>query len=116
VAEASKEQSQGIGQIATAMSEMDKVTQTNAATAEESASAASQLASQAGTLLNVVNEMDALAHGAGHTNSSEGQSRRRLAANPPVPPPKPRPAVKKSPAASASNSKALPMGDDDFEF
>jgi len=65
VAEASKEQSQGIGQITIAMNEMDRVTQSNAASAEESASAAGQLSHQAGNLLNVVNEMDALAHGQG---------------------------------------------------
>jgi len=63
VAEASKEQSQGIGQITKAMSEMDRVTQTNAASAEESAGAAGQLSLQAGSLLNTVNEMDILAHG-----------------------------------------------------
>jgi len=65
VALASKEQSQGIGQITKAMNEMDKVTQANAATAEESASAAGQLSSQAGDLLSVVGEINVLAHGKG---------------------------------------------------
>ena len=64
VAEASREQSQGIGQISTAMLEMDKVTQTNAATAHESASAAGDLSLQADSLLNTVKDLDALAHGA----------------------------------------------------
>jgi methyl-accepting chemotaxis protein len=46
VATASNEQSEGIVQINTALTQMDKVTQFNAATAEESASAAEKLSSQ----------------------------------------------------------------------
>jgi methyl-accepting chemotaxis protein len=65
VAEASKEQSQGISQITKAMTEMDKVTQANAATAEESAGAAAQLGNQAANLLHVVNDINVLVHGAG---------------------------------------------------
>lgn len=69
VAEASREQSQGISQITTAMIEMDKVTQSNAASAEESASAAGQLSLQASNLLIAVEDMTALVHGigSGHT-------------------------------------------------
>ena len=63
VSEASKEQSQGIGQITTAMTEMDKVTQSNAASAEESASAAGQLSLQAGHLLEAVEGLKGLVHG-----------------------------------------------------
>ncbi|MDL2226514.1 methyl-accepting chemotaxis protein [Deltaproteobacteria bacterium OttesenSCG-928-M10] len=65
VSEASKEQSQGIGQITTAMSEMDKVTQSNAASAEESASAAGQLSLQAHHLLEAVAGLTTLVHGQG---------------------------------------------------
>ena len=65
VSEASKEQAQGIGQITTAMSEMDKVTQSNAASAGESASAASTLSSQAGTLLEAIDDLNALVQGHG---------------------------------------------------
>jgi len=43
VANASREQTQGIMQINTAVAEMDKVTQSNAANAEESAAAAEEL-------------------------------------------------------------------------
>jgi len=63
VAQASKEQNQGIGQITQATTEMDKVTQANAATADESAGAAGQLSQQAGNLLQVVGEINVLAHG-----------------------------------------------------
>ena len=65
IAQASKEQSQGVGQITNAAVEMDKVTQANAATAEESASASGQLSFQAGNLLQVVGEVNVLAHGQG---------------------------------------------------
>jgi methyl-accepting chemotaxis protein len=47
VANASNEQTQGITQINTAVSQMDKVTQSNSANAEESASAAEELSTQA---------------------------------------------------------------------
>lgn len=47
IATASREQSQGINQVSTAVSQMDKVTQANAAGAEETASAAEELSSQA---------------------------------------------------------------------
>jgi methyl-accepting chemotaxis protein len=64
VTEASKEQAQGIGQITTAMTEMDKVTQSNAASAEEAASAAGDLSSHAGNLLESVDELNTLVNGA----------------------------------------------------
>ena len=57
VAQASGEQTQGIAQINTAVSQMDKVTQANAATAEESASAAQALNVQAATMKSVVDEL-----------------------------------------------------------
>lgn len=66
VAEASREQSQGIDQISTAMTQMDKVTQSNAASAEESAGAAGQMAQQVGGLLSAVDDMTALVEGAGN--------------------------------------------------
>jgi methyl-accepting chemotaxis protein len=56
IAAASKEQSQGISQVNTAVTEMDKVTQSNAA-AEESASAATELHSQAAVLKEAVAEL-----------------------------------------------------------
>jgi methyl-accepting chemotaxis protein len=47
IAAASNEQSQGVDQVTIAVAEMDKVTQSNAASAEESASAAEELSAQA---------------------------------------------------------------------
>jgi hypothetical protein len=51
---ASKEQAQGIDQVNTAVSEMDKVVQQNAANSEESASAAEELSAQSNQLMDLV--------------------------------------------------------------
>ena len=63
VAAASIEQSQGIAQVNTAVTQIDKVTQSNAANAEETASAAEELNAQAQTLTGAVGELMALAGG-----------------------------------------------------
>ncbi len=57
VSAASSEQSQGIDQVNTAVAEMDKVTQNNAANAEESASASEELSGQAQNLNAMVAEL-----------------------------------------------------------
>jgi methyl-accepting chemotaxis protein len=75
IAAASSEQAQGITQISTAVSEMDKVTQQNAANAEESASAAEEMSAQAAQMREVVDGLIALVGGAG---------RERRKAEPPV--------------------------------
>ncbi len=64
IALASNEQSQGIQQVATAVSQMDKVTQSNAATAEEAASASEQLNAQVGAVSDTVTELERLVGGA----------------------------------------------------
>ncbi|MDT8445418.1 MAG: methyl-accepting chemotaxis protein [bacterium] len=51
---ASDEQSNGVTEIARALTELDKVTQTNAANAEESAAASEQLSAQAVSLQSIV--------------------------------------------------------------
>jgi methyl-accepting chemotaxis protein len=63
IAVASKEQSTGIAQVNQAMSQMDKVTQGNAASAEESAAAAEELHAQASFLREAVEELQGLVHG-----------------------------------------------------
>ncbi len=65
IAAASSEQAEGIGQISTAVNEMDKVTQSNAANAEESASAAEELSAQAVELGAMVDQLLAMVNGAG---------------------------------------------------
>jgi methyl-accepting chemotaxis protein len=66
IAAASREQAQGIDQVNKAVGEMDKVTQSNAANAEESASAAEALSSQAVQMTEMVQELVALVRHAGH--------------------------------------------------
>jgi methyl-accepting chemotaxis protein len=65
IATASNEQAQGISQVSKAVAEMDKVTQRNAANAEESASAAEEMNAQALQMRQVVNELVALVEGQG---------------------------------------------------
>lgn len=55
IASSSNEQAQGISQINEGLNQIDKVTQTNTASAEESASAAEELSSQATQLKNMIN-------------------------------------------------------------
>ncbi|MCF8068794.1 MAG: hypothetical protein K9L30_09440 [Desulfobacterales bacterium] len=64
IAAASTEQAQGIDQINRAVADMDKVTQSNAASAEESASAAQEMNSQAGYMKKLVIQLNDLFGGA----------------------------------------------------
>jgi methyl-accepting chemotaxis protein len=93
VAGASREQTQGITQINTAVGQMDKITQSNAANAEETASAAEELNAQAHSMTESVNELLKIVGG----KSQIIETRR----NPPSARPKPvyRPPVKQTPVA-----------------
>jgi methyl-accepting chemotaxis protein len=64
IAAASKEQASGIGQINQAVGQMDKVTQANAANAEETAASAQELNGQALTLKHLVADLTRLVGGA----------------------------------------------------
>jgi methyl-accepting chemotaxis protein len=66
MAGASREQTQSITQINTAVGQMDKVTQSNAANAEESAAAAEELNAQAGVMKQSVAELLKLVGGESH--------------------------------------------------
>ncbi len=61
IATASGEQSSGLAQLNTAVAAMDKVTQANAASAEETSAAAQELNSQASALVAAVTELNRLA-------------------------------------------------------
>lgn len=63
IAAASTEQTQGINQVSTAMSEMDKVVQSNAANSEETASAAEELSSLGAELERMVNGLRSIIGG-----------------------------------------------------
>ena len=117
----SNEQAQGIDQINIAISQMDQVTQQNAANSEEGASAAEELSAQAAEMMTVVGELGALV-GSNNSGSSDGHTasgapiagtkargRRADAASPTV--------QLAAPAAGATvnPSVLLPLDEDDLE-
>jgi methyl-accepting chemotaxis protein len=77
ISAASSEQAQGIGQINTAVTELDKVTQQNAANAEESASAAEEMSAQAETMKSMVDELVAIVGHSGQAPKAGSRISRR---------------------------------------
>jgi methyl-accepting chemotaxis protein len=118
IAAASQEQSQGIDQVNMAVAQMDKVTQQNAANAEESASASEELSSQAESMNAVVNELATLVgnhleqsratqkKALGHADHAFHHIARQEA------PHQPAPAVR----AGLAAGQALPLHEDDKGF
>ncbi len=82
VSAASNEQALGIEQVNTTVSQMDKVTQTNAANAEESASASEELTAQAKELTEAVRILKGIVMGRGLSGSNGKGSAHRLASLP----------------------------------
>jgi methyl-accepting chemotaxis protein len=74
IAAASNEQAQGIDQVNTAVADMDKVTQQNAANAEESASAAEEMNAQAQQMKVSVAELMKLVGGSGKKEGGSAES------------------------------------------
>jgi methyl-accepting chemotaxis protein len=117
IAGASSEQAQGIDQVNQAVAQMDKVTQTNAANAEESASASEELNAQAESMLDVVGDLLALVAGAlaaqrkKDDRSTRAHTPRR---RPALPAPQSRKNQGKTAAGggAASNRALIPMEDD----
>jgi hypothetical protein len=71
VSVASRQQAQGVEQVAQTIAQMEKVTQTTAATAEESAAASEELAAQAETAKEIVRSLESLARGAAHVTAKK---------------------------------------------
>jgi methyl-accepting chemotaxis protein len=65
ITSATNEQAQGVDQVNTAVAQMDKVTQQNAASSEESASASEELLAQADSLKGMVEELVVIVSGTG---------------------------------------------------
>jgi methyl-accepting chemotaxis protein len=78
---ANQQQAQGIDQVSRATAQMERVTQTTAATAEESAAASEELNAQAEVSMQVVNRLGALVGGAA-LRAAPPASRRRIAVEP----------------------------------
>ena len=107
IATAAKEQAQGIQQVGVAMTEMDKVTQSNSAGAEQSASAAEELKAQARTLQQTVQVLQALA---GRRNDGPGDEPPEPASGPPVVrAAAPRGRITKTRPSSSSPQEQIPM-------
>ena len=64
VSEATRQQANGLDQVRQSVVQMEHVTQTTAATAEESAAASEELNSLAATATHMVNELETLIGGA----------------------------------------------------
>lgn len=82
ISAASEEQSRGVQQVVTAMSQMEQVTQANAATAEESAASAEELQAQAEELENIVGQLTRLVKGTDVTEPDFMQPIRRTPPRP----------------------------------
>ena len=128
IAKASNEQAAGVGQINSAVSGMDRVTQANAASAEQSASAGQEMNAQAVQLKGYVRDLANLV-GGDKVRTTTGRAasgwRSRRAAKPPAVPAGPAP-VKPAAAAppraaakpapfSARPQDVIPLGEDDLD-
>ncbi len=127
IAAASSEQSQGLEQVNIAVSQMDQVTQTTAANAEESASASEELTSQAAELNSMVDMLISIVGGA-NDNGFQPQHHRMVpdvrvrtasVARKALPPKKLSPATPKKAKTAASVIRpkdVIPLDDDFGEF
>jgi methyl-accepting chemotaxis protein len=80
IATASREQTQGITQVNTALSQMDKVTQSNAGNAEENAAAAEELNAQAASMQEAILELRELVEGVTRQTTAPVVRRERVVA------------------------------------
>jgi hypothetical protein len=103
ISAASTEQSMGVSQVGEAVTQMDQVTQQNAALVEEMAAAASSLKTQAEELLNTVNVLKV----DGAAVSSSGQRSAAAAPRRAIRDITPRPMAVGSNASHASNTAKL---------
>jgi len=119
IAAASEEQAQGIGQLNTAIAEMDKVTQQTAASSEESASASEALNAQAEQMKGYVADLIAVVQGGQNGLSiSHATSAAAVRTVPPRPARREQIGKAKVPLSHAREVKpeqVIPMGDGDFK-
>ncbi|MFA7347877.1 MAG: methyl-accepting chemotaxis protein [Desulfurivibrionaceae bacterium] len=122
ISSAAKEQTEGVGQINKALQEMDTVVQSNAATAEESASASEELFAESNTLLGHVRELQTMITGEDGGNS--GATASRAQSNPargkntgrrPLPPQKQAQPRAISHSKKSTAKEVIPFDNEDFE-
>jgi methyl-accepting chemotaxis protein len=105
IAAASEEQSTGIGQVNKAITQMDEVTQQNAALVEQASAAAQTLAEQAQALRDAVSVFDLEGDGARVAAPSRKEARpAAYRAKPPA-----QPAPRRSPARAIAAGSATPL-------
>ncbi|MFN7935201.1 MAG: methyl-accepting chemotaxis protein [Bryobacteraceae bacterium] len=119
----SQEQARGIDQIGKAISQMEQVTQRNAASAEESAAAAEELNAQSDTMRGVVERLTAMVGGGGanpHNKVRRTAVQREHHAPPPphkpVAKPKPAPAPEPVAAGAKAATHSIPLDEEFTEF
>jgi len=115
-----KEQSEGMTQIASAMSQVDQVTQQNASSSEEAAAAAEELNAQANAMLDTVGEIASMVGvdlgSMMNTNTSSVSAHASVKSNAPRIAPARRKVIKKQPAKTASKSEdVFPLDEDDLK-
>jgi len=117
IATASKEQADGVEQINKAVAEMDKITQSNAASAEETAAASEEMSAQSESLLDVVGRLNQIIKGKSVVDGS--QERKAIA---PVktkkqktPTKAPQKQLKAQQAKTVTPEEVIPMDDSDFK-
>jgi methyl-accepting chemotaxis protein len=111
VAAASDEQAKGIGQVNAAVADIDKVTQANAAAAEQSAAASEELTAQASELRLLVSELERMVHGGAAGNHNEASPTGPLL-RPTVQVSNVRPTLRTSQNLKPANAEStLPLGD-----
>ncbi len=106
VSTASREQAQGIDQVGRAVSDMERVTQATAATAEESAAAAEELNAQAELTLHELAQLEALIVRTPSTHADGAPSRAAVATTGPERPAVPLRLHRGSPAPSPGPASA----------
>jgi methyl-accepting chemotaxis protein len=120
IAAASREQAQGVEQISTAVTQMDRVTQANAASAEQSASASEELTAQAAAIQRVVAELNTVvglkAEGGGKPRPVPSRSAAPKAAAAPVAAKMAAPSVTPTPAPVAALPKRAPSAKEIIPF
>ncbi|MCV6607054.1 MAG: methyl-accepting chemotaxis protein [Campylobacterales bacterium] len=119
IAISSREQAEGMTQIASSMSNIDEVTQQNAATSEEAAAAAEELSAQSVSMMDSINNLADVVgiHVDGATSASSSSAPRKM--SPPKPTPHKQVAHKPAPRASkpisSKSDDIFPLGEDDLK-
>lgn len=125
ISAASDEQAKGIEQINRAVAEMDKVTQQNAANAEESASASEELSAQSQQMMDYVHQLTTLVGGTAASGSLHSGTRSRTISHssrlikPQIHKSFPKKLSKQTPASATAArevrpEQVIPLDDDDF--